>query len=76
MWHSAERHRSKSSQLNGTKASDTLETAGANHDPPVDKGKCAVQYLMAMFTIETIVWVSDRLEFLVFMQPKSQGEVR
>ncbi|KAA1098309.1 hypothetical protein PGT21_033092 [Puccinia graminis f. sp. tritici] len=56
MWHSAERHQSKSSKLNGTKAGDTLETAVANHGPPVDKGKCAVQYLMAMFTIETIVW--------------------
>ncbi|EFP87018.2 uncharacterized protein PGTG_12759 [Puccinia graminis f. sp. tritici CRL 75-36-700-3] len=53
MWHAAE---TKSPNLNEIKADDTLETAISSHDSPVDKGKCAFLYLLAMFTIETIVW--------------------
>ncbi|WAQ85567.1 hypothetical protein PtA15_6A195 [Puccinia triticina] len=57
MWHVAEQHQgTKPPKLNGTKASDTLETADTKHDPPVDRGKCAFQYLIAMLTIETTVW--------------------
>ncbi|OAV89614.1 hypothetical protein PTTG_05837 [Puccinia triticina 1-1 BBBD Race 1] len=47
---------SKLSKFNRTEASDTLETADTRQDPPADKGKCAFQYLIAMLTIETLVW--------------------
>ncbi|WAQ85571.1 hypothetical protein PtA15_6A199 [Puccinia triticina] len=43
-------------KFNRTKASDELKTAETRHDPPADKGKCAIQYLIAMLTVETFVW--------------------
>ncbi|OAV86807.1 hypothetical protein PTTG_06679 [Puccinia triticina 1-1 BBBD Race 1] len=43
--------------FNKSKSSDNLETVDTSwHDPPVDKGRCALQYLVAMFTIETFLW--------------------
>ncbi|POW16286.1 hypothetical protein PSTT_01504, partial [Puccinia striiformis] len=45
-----------SSKFIKTGATETLETAVAKDDPPVDRGRFAFQYLVAMFTIETIVW--------------------
>ncbi|POW19485.1 hypothetical protein PSHT_04604 [Puccinia striiformis] len=56
MCHASEPRGSKSSKFINTGATETLETAVAKDVPPVDRGRFAFQYLVAMFTIETIVW--------------------
>ncbi|KAH9464802.1 hypothetical protein Pst134EA_003255 [Puccinia striiformis f. sp. tritici] len=56
MCHASEPRGSKSSKFIKTGATETLETAVAKDVPPVDRGRFAFQYLVAMFTIETIVW--------------------
>jgi len=52
----SENPKSRQCTLDVVKESEALGTASTRDYPPMDKGMSAYQYLVAMFTIETVVW--------------------
>lgn len=56
MFPASENTKSRECTLEVVRKIEALGTASTREYPPVDKGMRAYQYLVAMFTIETIVW--------------------